>query len=160
MPSATPPLTRTAGSRFLASSRMRVDAGQPAGSDPVTALHWRSATDLAAALDSGETSAEEIARALIARTDEIDPALGTYLQRTEERLLADARASDGRRAQGKARSRFDGVPIGYKDLFVTKDVVTTCGSRILEGWVPPYDATVVARGKAAGLPMLGKLNMD
>ena len=123
-------------------------------------LHWQSATELAEGLERKEFSSEDIARALIARTNEVEPKIDSYLQRTDDRVLAEARAADDRRAKGEARSRFDGVPIGYKDLFVTKDVVSTSGSKILEGFVPPYDATVVARCDGAGLPMLGKLNMD
>ena len=123
-------------------------------------LIWRSATDLAAALESGDVSSEEITTALLARADEVDEKLNAYLTRTPERALEDARASDARRASGETQSHYDGVPIAYKDIFVTKDVTTTAGSKILEHWVPPYDATVVARCAGAGLPMLGKLNMD
>ena len=70
------------------------------------------------------------------------------------------RAADERRAAGRPASPLDGVPIAVKDVLATQGLATTCGSRILEGWVPPYDATVVARVRAAGLPILGKTNMD
>ena len=70
------------------------------------------------------------------------------------------RAADERRAAGTPASPLDGVPIAVKDVLATKGLPTTCGSRILEGWVPPYDATVVAKVRAAGLPILGKTNMD
>jgi aspartyl-tRNA(Asn)/glutamyl-tRNA(Gln) amidotransferase subunit A len=123
-------------------------------------LHWLSATDIAGALASGEVSSEEVTRAFVERADEIDGRVEAYLERTTGRALAAARASDGRRARGEALSPFDGVPLAYKDIFVTKDVPTTAGSKILAGWLPPYDATVVARCEAAGMPMLGKLNMD
>jgi aspartyl-tRNA(Asn)/glutamyl-tRNA(Gln) amidotransferase subunit A len=119
-----------------------------------------SAADLAAALAAGETSSAEVVEALLARAEEVDPALGAYLCRTPERARDQAAASDGRRAAGEAASSFDGVPVAYKDIFVTRGVPTTAGSRILEGWVPPYDATVVARCNRAGLPSLGKLNLD
>jgi aspartyl-tRNA(Asn)/glutamyl-tRNA(Gln) amidotransferase subunit A len=126
----------------------------------VSDLHWLSATEIAEGLARRELSAAELAESLVTRADAVDEKLGTYLNRTDERALAEAKESDRRRARGEMRSDFDGVPIAYKDLFVTEGVVTTCGSRILEGFVPPYDATVVARGREAGLPMLGKLNMD
>ncbi len=121
---------------------------------------WASATELARRLQAGEISSREVTEALIARADEVDPKLHAYLQRTDDRALEAAGAADARRAGGEQLSAFDGVPLAYKDIFVTRGVTTTCGSKILENFVPPYDATVVARCEAAGLPMLGKLNMD
>ncbi len=123
-------------------------------------LHWLSVAELADALQDGELSSRELTEALLARTDEVEPKIAGYLARTDERALAEASASDERRAKGETRGRYDGIPIVYKDIFVTKDVPTTAGSKILEGWVPPYDATVVARCDAAGAPMLGKSNLD
>jgi aspartyl-tRNA(Asn)/glutamyl-tRNA(Gln) amidotransferase subunit A len=123
-------------------------------------LIWSSAVELAAALEAGEVSSEEVATALIERANAVDEQLNTYLTRTNELALEAARAADQRRSSGESRSRFDGVPIAYKDIFVTTGVRTTAGSKILDNFVPPYDATVVARGNAAGLPSLGKLNMD
>ncbi|HJR45349.1 MAG TPA: Asp-tRNA(Asn)/Glu-tRNA(Gln) amidotransferase subunit GatA [Actinomycetota bacterium] len=123
-------------------------------------LAWASATELAAALERGDVSSVEIAQALSKRADEVDPKINAYLERTDERALDAARAADERRSAGEARSPYDGVPVAYKDIFVTRGVTTTCGSKILERFVPPYDATVVARCEEAGLPMLGKLNMD
>ena len=123
-------------------------------------LHWMTAHELADLLGSGQTSATEIAEALIDRTEEVEPKVEAFLTRTDERLRADAKASDERRRNGETRSRFDGVPVGYKDVFVTRGIQSTSGSRILEGFVSPYDATVVARGSEAGLPLHGKLNMD
>jgi aspartyl-tRNA(Asn)/glutamyl-tRNA(Gln) amidotransferase subunit A len=118
-----------------------------------------SATDMAAAIASGDVSAVGLTEALITRAEEVE-GLDAYLIRTDRRALEEARYSDARRAAGEPRGEFDGVPVAYKDLFVTADVVTTSGSRMLDGWVPPYDATVVARCSRAGLPMLGKANMD
>ena len=123
-------------------------------------LAFASAVDLAGLLERKEVSSEEITRALMERADAVDPKISAYLARTDDRALEAARAADARRAGGDAASRFDGVPIAYKDIFVTKDVPTTAGSKILEGWVPPYDATVVSKGNEAGLPALGKLNCD
>ena len=126
----------------------------------MTDVVWSTATELAGALERGEISSEEITSALLERTEVLEPRLNAYLERTNERALSEARAADSRRNEGTPRSRYDGIPIGYKDIFTTRGVTTTCGSRILEGWVPPYDSTVVARCDGAGLPMLGKLNMD
>ena len=123
-------------------------------------LVWRPALELARALERGELSSSELLGALERRTDEVDGSLHAYLARTGERARAQAQEADERRAAGRPLSSFDGVPVAYKDIFVTRDVVTTAGSRVLEGWVPPYDSTVVARGNAAGLPMLGKTNLD
>ncbi len=123
-------------------------------------LHWMSATELARGLEAGELSSVEVTEALVARGEEVDPKISAFLHRTPERALDEARGADDRRARGEARSLFDGVPVAYKDIFVTKDVPSTAGSRILESYVPPYDSTVVARCDAAGLPMLGKANCD
>jgi aspartyl-tRNA(Asn)/glutamyl-tRNA(Gln) amidotransferase subunit A len=124
------------------------------------ALHWRPATELADALATGDISAVELTEALIKRAEEVDGDLDAYLLRTDERALGDARSADQRRSAGEARGDFDGIPVAYKDLFVTEGIVSTAGSRILDGYVPPYDATVVARCADAGLPVLGKANMD
>jgi aspartyl-tRNA(Asn)/glutamyl-tRNA(Gln) amidotransferase subunit A len=111
-------------------------------------------------LDAKETSATEIVEAFVARSEAVDDSLHAYLEPTFDRARADAGAADDRRAAGEARSAFDGIPVAYKDIFCTRGVPTTSGSRILEGFVPPYDSTVVARCSERGLPMLGKLNMD
>ena len=123
-------------------------------------LVWTSATGLADAINEGEVSATEVTSAFLERSRAVDPSLAAYLEITENHALASARAADERRAANGLASPIDGVPIAYKDLFSTTGVRTTAGSRILESWIPPYDATVVARGHAAGLPMLGKTNMD
>jgi aspartyl-tRNA(Asn)/glutamyl-tRNA(Gln) amidotransferase subunit A len=123
-------------------------------------LVWRSAMELAASLASGETSSVEITEALIARADAVEGSVAAYLTRTDERALEEARAADERRGRGEPRSPFDGVPVGYKDLFVTRGVSSTSGSKVLQSYLPPYDSTVVERCTAAGMPMLGKLNMD
>jgi aspartyl-tRNA(Asn)/glutamyl-tRNA(Gln) amidotransferase subunit A len=123
-------------------------------------LVWTPATELARMIAGGEISSAEVTESFIARTDEVDAELGAYLKRTDEHAVEKARAADERRARGEVLSDFDGVPVSYKDIFVTAGIETTCASKILAGWIPPYDATVVARCDAAGLPMLGKLNLD
>jgi aspartyl-tRNA(Asn)/glutamyl-tRNA(Gln) amidotransferase subunit A len=126
----------------------------------MTDVHWMTAGELAAALRAGDISAVEITEALLARADEIEDKVRAFLLRTPERALADAKAADERRAAGEQLSPYDGIPVAYKDLFVTRGIASTSGSRILEDYIPPYDATVVERCSDAGLPILGKLNMD
>jgi aspartyl-tRNA(Asn)/glutamyl-tRNA(Gln) amidotransferase subunit A len=116
--------------------------------------------ELSGRLAAREVSAEEAVRAALARIEETDGRLGAFLAVTPERALDDARASDARRARGDGRGPLDGVPLAVKDILCTEGVPTTAGSRILEGFVPPYDAAPVERLRAAGAVLVGKLNMD
>ncbi|MCY7395195.1 MAG: Asp-tRNA(Asn)/Glu-tRNA(Gln) amidotransferase subunit GatA [Nocardioides sp.] len=120
----------------------------------------QSAADLSAALAAGETTSVELTGACLERIAEVDGAVHAFLHVDAEGALAEAAASDARRAAGSPAHALDGVPIAVKDVLATEGLPTTCGSAILRGWLPPYDATVVARLKAAGLPILGKTNMD
>ncbi len=120
-----------------------------------------AAADLAAAIASGETSSVEVTRAQLDRIEAVDPALHAFLVVDTDGALAQAQAADDRRSTGEDDlPELLGVPIAVKDIATTKGLTTTAGSRILEGWVPPYDATLVARLRASGLPILGKTNMD
>jgi aspartyl-tRNA(Asn)/glutamyl-tRNA(Gln) amidotransferase subunit A len=111
-----------------------------------------------AALAAGELTSAELTEALLARIAAVEPAVQAFLTITGEEALAEARAADA--ARSAASGPLHGVPMAIKDVICTRGVRTTCGSAILENFVPPYDATVVARLKAAGTVSLGKLNCD
>ena len=119
-----------------------------------------TAAALADALAAGDLSSEQITQAHLDRIEGVDEQVGAYLHVAGESALAEARSVDERRAKGEDLHQLAGVPIAVKDVMTTTGIPTTAGSKILEGWTPPYDATVVAKLKAAGLPILGKTNMD
>jgi aspartyl-tRNA(Asn)/glutamyl-tRNA(Gln) amidotransferase subunit A len=110
-------------------------------------------------LAAGEVSAVELTEAVLERITTADNAVKAYLTLTPEEALAQARAADERRAAGEDTPLL-GIPLAIKDILCTEGVHTTCGSRILESFTPPYDATAVARLKAAGAVLLGKTNTD
>ncbi|SIS07258.1 Asp-tRNA(Asn)/Glu-tRNA(Gln) amidotransferase subunit GatA [Williamsia sterculiae] len=121
----------------------------------------RSAVDLAARIRAGELSSVEVTTAHLERIAEVDGDVHAFLHvGADEALAAAARVDDAIAAGETPPSPLAGVPIALKDVFTTTDAPTTVGSRILEGWVPPYDAAVTERLRAAGLPILGKTNMD
>ena len=127
---------------------------------PSTDLLTASAAEQAAALSEGRVSSRELTRAHLDRIAEVDGAVHAFLDVDAGRALADADAADAARAAGRAPHELTGVPVAVKDLFVTRGQVTTAASRILQGWVPPYDATAVANLRSARLPILGKTNLD
>ncbi len=116
--------------------------------------------ELTAAFAKGATSPVAVTEAFLARIDALDGRIGAYLTVTRDEALAAARASEARYRAGAPRSPLDGAPIAIKDVFCTRGVRTTAGSRILDDYVPPYDATIVERLRAAGAVLLGKTNMD
>jgi len=119
-----------------------------------------TAARTAAVVASGEASAVEVAQAHLDRIAAVDGRVHAFLHVDTEGALAAASVVDARRAAGEALAPLAGVPLALKDVMTQKGIPTTCGSRILEGWRPPYDATVTARLKAAGVVILGKTNMD
>jgi aspartyl-tRNA(Asn)/glutamyl-tRNA(Gln) amidotransferase subunit A len=122
-------------------------------------MHRLTLAEIARALAAKQFSAEELTRELLTRIERLDPQLNSFISVTEELALQQAKAADTRRAAGEAGALL-GAPIGHKDLFCTKDVLTSCGSKILQGFKAPYNATVVEKLAAAGSVTLGKLNMD
>jgi aspartyl-tRNA(Asn)/glutamyl-tRNA(Gln) amidotransferase subunit A len=116
--------------------------------------------ELAAAIASGETSAVEVTRAHLDRIAAVDGRVHAFLHVDSDGALAAAQAVDARRAAGDPLGPLAGVPLALKDVVVTRGLPTTVGSRILEGWIPPYDATVTTKLKDAGIVILGKTNMD
>jgi aspartyl-tRNA(Asn)/glutamyl-tRNA(Gln) amidotransferase subunit A len=119
-----------------------------------------SAASIANALSRNEISAVEVTQAHLDRIGAVDGDIHAFLHVDTDGALAAARDVDARRAAGEELHVLAGVPIAVKDIAATRGVPTTVGSRILEHWIPPYDATIVTRLRAAGMPILGKTNMD
>lgn len=123
-------------------------------------MAFDSVTALSAALEARELSAVDATRAAFARIAETGERTGAWLALDEDGALAAAARVDDKRAAGQPLGPLAGVPVGVKDMICTRGVATTAASRILKGFVPPYDATVVAKLRAADAVILGKLNQD
>ena len=120
----------------------------------------KTAAELASMLASKEISSVEVTKAHLDQIDRVNGKINSYLQVTHELALQVAKEVDEKRAKGEALGVLAGLPIAVKDNLATKLIPTTSGSKILEGWIPPYDATVVSKLKAANMPILGKTNLD
>ena len=122
-------------------------------------MHNLTVAELAEGLREGRFSSVEVTRACLDRIAALDANYNSFITVDEDRAMAAAAAADARRAGGDA-TPLTGVPIAHKDIFCTEGVRTSCASRMLDNFVPPYDATVVRRFNEAGAVCLGKTNMD
>ena len=122
-------------------------------------MHDKTLAELADTLHSRRISAVELARHFLDRISRFNETLNAFITVTKDEALAQARAADARIARGDA-TPLTGIPIAHKDIFCTADIKTSCGSRMLDNFISPYDATVVERLAGAGAVMLGKTNMD
>ena len=122
-------------------------------------MHELTLRQIASGLANKDFSATELTQSLLSRIQAVDPQLNSFITVTEELALSQAKAADERRAAGENGALL-GAPIAHKDLFCTRNVLTSCASKILSGFKAPYDATVVEKLAAAGSVTLGKLNMD
>lgn len=122
-------------------------------------MHTKTIAELSRELHSGSISSVELTRHFLSRIRQHGDTLNAVITVTEEQALEEARAADERMAAGKA-GVLTGIPLLHKDLFCTRGVRTSCGSRMLDNFIAPYDATVVERMRSAGMVMLGKANMD
>jgi aspartyl-tRNA(Asn)/glutamyl-tRNA(Gln) amidotransferase subunit A len=122
-------------------------------------LHEKTLAELSAGLASGAFSSVELTEHYLKRISDLDSQLNSYVTVTAEQALAQAAAADERIAAGDA-GPLTGIPMAHKDIFCTKGVRTSCGSKMLDNFISPYDATVVTKLAEAGMVMLGKTNMD
>jgi len=120
----------------------------------------KTAAEMSSALASGEVTSVALTKQHLDRIADVDKKVKAFLHVDNERALAHAASVDADRAAGKALGPLAGVPLALKDVLAQEGVPTTAGSKILQGWKPPYDSTVVAKLKAAGVVILGKTNMD
>lgn len=122
-------------------------------------MYDKTIAELSEGLRSKAFSSVELTQALLARIDSLDSQLNAFITVTSEQALAQAQAADARIAKGEG-GPVTGIPIAHKDIFCTEGVRTSCGSRMLDNFIAPYDATVVEKFAAAGVVMVGKTNLD
>ncbi|MCP3671369.1 MAG: Asp-tRNA(Asn)/Glu-tRNA(Gln) amidotransferase subunit GatA [Gammaproteobacteria bacterium] len=122
-------------------------------------MHNKSISELASGLRAGEFSSVELVQHYLGRIGSLDKGLNSFITVCGERAMAQARAADEQLASG-VTGPLTGIPIAQKDIFCTQGVKTSCGSRMLDSFISPYDATVVSKLQAAGAVTLGKANMD
>ncbi len=123
-------------------------------------MHTKSLTELSQGLRNREFSSVELTQHFLDRIKRYDGQLNSFITVTEEVALAQAKAADELLQAGNPSSPLTGIPLAHKDIFCTNGIKTSCGSKMLDNFVAPYDAHVVSKGQAAGLVMLGKTNMD
>ncbi|TCD53801.1 Asp-tRNA(Asn)/Glu-tRNA(Gln) amidotransferase subunit GatA [Alloscardovia theropitheci] len=119
-----------------------------------------SASQMAEKFKSGEVSSRELVDAHLDVIEAAEPSINAFLQVSADIAREQADAVDAKRASGEQLAPLAGVPIAIKDMIVTQGIETTAASKILQGWIPPYDATVITKLKNAGMPLLGKTNLD
>src|SRR5579862_5668541 len=119
----------------------------------------KSIAELSHALQTKKIASQELVQFFISRIKQLDSKLNSFITVTEEQALKTAKLADAQLAQGNA-GPLTGIPIAQKDIFCTKGVKTSCGSKMLDNFISPYDATIIKRFNAAGMVMLGKTNMD
>ena len=120
----------------------------------------KTATEQLALLNSGELTSVELTQAYLNQIEQVDGQVGAFLRVETESALAQAAAIDQKRATEAPLGKLAGLPVAIKDILCTKDTPTTCGSRMLENFQPPYNATVVEKIRAADGVILGRTNMD
>jgi aspartyl-tRNA(Asn)/glutamyl-tRNA(Gln) amidotransferase subunit A len=122
-------------------------------------MHTKTLAELARDLKARKISSEELTRGFLARIERFNPSLNAFITVLRAQALVEARAADKRLAEGRG-GLLTGLPIAHKDIFCTQGVKTSCGSKMLDNFVAPYDATIVERLRQAGTVLLGKTNMD
>lgn len=122
-------------------------------------MHTKTIAELSKALNRGEFSSEELTKVFLDRIRQYDTRINSFITLTEEYALEAAREADKKRQQGE-KGALNGIPIAHKDIFCTDGIKTSCGSKMLDNFIAPYNATVVEKLKTAGTILLGKTNMD